>query len=780
MASFKWVDEYTCCNPFEKSKHSSRRRNLRTVNKWMCEKMPSLSLGSKICDDCRRKLARLPTLSEQSSDHEYDLESSACSSSAVSEESFKLDEIESRMVFNQCMESIGETPFTQRKVRSKGYLEQKMRKITTMMAGASIEPVPSKESETDSEIIQQLKEKFQSTTNRADKLQVLTVLPKSWSIRKIEKEFGATNYMVRKAKQLVLEKGVLSSPNPKPGHSLPQHTVDVVTNFYESDEVSRMMPGKKDFVSVKRGEGRVHIQKRLVLCNLRELYMLFKDTHPTECVGFSKFAELRPKQCVLAGASGTHSVCVCTIHQNVKLMIIGSNLSNLSVIEGTPTLSYKQCLATMICNPPLPRCYLKDCNYCPGIEKLKEKIIKALDDEMIDNIVYKQWLSVDRSTLETLSSSPEEFVDSLCEKLEVLLTHSFIATQQSMFYKECRASLKQGEMLVTADFAENYAFVLQDAAQSFHWNNDQATIHPFVVYFKENEKQEHLSYVAISNCLKHDTVAVYQFQKKLIAFLKTRFPYKITKMVYFSDGAASQYKNRKNFINLCHHEVDFGVPAEWHFSATSHGKSACDGIGGTVKRLAARASLQMPYENQIMTAFQLFQWATENITQIVFTFCTSEEHEAESKHLEERFKKVQTIAGTRKFHSFSPLSEEVVRARIFSTSKEFTDQRVSPEVDKIISDQLTGYVTCVYDQHWWVAYVQEIDVDNSLVTLKFLHPHGPSASFRYPQREDILTLPIADVLTVVNPRTATGRVYTLSKRESQDASEKLGHVCQKD
>ena len=46
-----------------------------------------------------------------------------------------------------------------------------MRKITTMMAGASIEPVPSKESGTDSEIIEQLKEKFQST-KRADKLHV--------------------------------------------------------------------------------------------------------------------------------------------------------------------------------------------------------------------------------------------------------------------------------------------------------------------------------------------------------------------------------------------------------------------------------------------------------------------------------------------------------------------------------------------------------------------------------------------------------------------------------
>ena len=58
-------------------------------------------------------------------------------------------------------------------------------------------------------------------------------------------------------------------------------------------------------------------------------------------------------------------------------------------------------------------------------------------------------------------------------------------------------------------------------------------------------------------------------------------------MFYFYYGAAAQYKIRKNFINLCHHEIDFGIPAQWHFSATSHGKGDCDGLGGTVKRLAA-------------------------------------------------------------------------------------------------------------------------------------------------------------------------------------------------
>ena len=59
------------------------------------------------------------------------------------------------------------------------------------------------------EIIQQLKEKFQSTSERT---QILMVLPKSWSIRRIESEFGVSNFMARTAKKLVREKGILSTP----------------------------------------------------------------------------------------------------------------------------------------------------------------------------------------------------------------------------------------------------------------------------------------------------------------------------------------------------------------------------------------------------------------------------------------------------------------------------------------------------------------------------------------------------------------------------------------
>ena len=51
----------------------------------------------------------------------------------------------------------------------------------------------SRNRDDESEII---RDKFQETTVRSEKVQVLTVLPKSWSIRRIEEEFGASNYMV--------------------------------------------------------------------------------------------------------------------------------------------------------------------------------------------------------------------------------------------------------------------------------------------------------------------------------------------------------------------------------------------------------------------------------------------------------------------------------------------------------------------------------------------------------------------------------------------------------
>ena len=321
----------SCCNPFGLPSHNwnSRKKTLRSVTSWMCERAP-ISMGSMICDSCRKKLGKVPvdvhdepdsSPDKSNSDQEVDVDLPYLEfdSSEV-----YVDSAEAISSLNHCLAEIGETPFLKHKAHQRCYPEQKIKKIADAMKRTFIADIDCDNNIGDGdEIIEQLKKKFKETTSKSEKLQILTVLPQSWTHKKIQYVFQTSEYMARKSKQLIREKGIHSSPNPRLGHSLPCKTVDLIKNFYESDDISRAMPGKKDFISVREGEKRVHVQKRLILSNLKEAYLVFKDQYPNEKVGFSKFAEHRPRYCVLAGASGTHCTCVCTIHQNVKLMIQG-------------------------------------------------------------------------------------------------------------------------------------------------------------------------------------------------------------------------------------------------------------------------------------------------------------------------------------------------------------------------------------------------------------------------------------------------------------------------
>ncbi|CAF3426200.1 unnamed protein product [Rotaria socialis] len=181
-----------------------------------------------------------------------------------------------------------------------------------------------------------------------------------------------------------------------------------------------------------------------------------------------------------------------------------------------------------------------------------------------------------------------------------------------------------------SDFSENCSFFIQDAALGFHWTNNQATLHPFVFYFKTDRELRHGSYVLLLECKTHDSIAVHLFQRKLIIFLKEK--YEVLKITYFTDGCAAQYKNCKNFINLCYQEEDFEMTAEWHFFATSHGKGPCDRVGGTVKREAARANLQRPYNDQIITTYQLYMFANENIHGISYEYLTANDCKSNPPH----------------------------------------------------------------------------------------------------------------------------------------------------
>lgn len=770
-----------CFNPLNKINHTIRdKKRLRNVTSWMCSLFPEIPEEAKICDLCRKEIGKLKV------DNTNPSGSSGLPSSPIniSEECSSQPEdptfsLESNIVIEQLNTSIVElelSPINVKKIHSKQYATKKVKKINSALKRklfVAAEDSSSDDENLDESILRNLKENFSNSTNRVKKLMILTCLPENWGIRKIMREFNASNYMVRQAKKLLKEKGILESPNPKPGKALSKAIVDTVKSFYENDEISRIMPGIKDCMTVVDLNGiKTKMSKRLILCNLKEAYSLFKEKFSDITIGFSKFAELRPKHCILAGQSGTHAVCVCTTHQNVKLMIENTKLGALT---NGQLNTYKHCLAKMLCNPPNINCYMSECRECPGVAPIRIIIEEAFEENLIENVTYRQWVSVDRCNLETLQKSNEDFINVFCEKLTLLVKHDFVAKQQSSFINDKKENLKESEFVVNLDFSENYNIVVQDEAQSYHWASEHVTIHPFVIYYREDDKIKHSSFVVISPCLEHNTVSVYTFQKKLVEFMTTKFQTVPKKIFYYSDGCAAQYKNKKNFINLCYHKQDFGVEAEWHFSATAHGKGPCDGVGGSVKRLAARASLQRPYDNQILTPIQLYEWAVENLSGINFAFSTQDEYVESETFLNDRFSQAVTIKGTQQYHAYIPVHSSVSKICVKIFSEDTTERTVIIRKcsEKLQMSEVSGYITAVYDQKWWLAYVLEKNEEEDELKVTFLHPAGPSSSFSYPRKPDVLWISLTDVLCKVDPTTPTGRIYVITPEEATRTSQAL-------
>ena len=186
------------------------------------------------------------------------------------------------------------------------------------------------------------------------------------------------------------------------------------------------------------------VQKRLILFTQYEAFLLFKEKNPDIKMGFSKFAEARPKNVVLPGSEGTHNVCVCTYHQNVKLMICNSQMATkkeFKKIVGDMSgdcydgeIKYQHLVAQIICSPPREECWIGACKQCEETSSMEGTLVDMFTELDIDEVCYKQWVSTDRTELTTVTESITEFVASLMAKLQVLKLHMFIHDMQSKHF----------------------------------------------------------------------------------------------------------------------------------------------------------------------------------------------------------------------------------------------------------------------------------------------------------------------------------------------------------
>ena len=110
----------------------------------------------------------------------------------------------------------------------------------------------------------------------------------------------------------------------------------------------------------------------------------------------------------------------------------------------------------------------------------------------------------------------DRFISILQAQVRDFQEHVSRVRLQYQALHNLKENLPTGNAIVQMDFAENVSCCSADKVQSVFWNSSAVTLHPVVVYFKnENTELEHKIYIFVSDDLGHNIGSVYAILQKL-------------------------------------------------------------------------------------------------------------------------------------------------------------------------------------------------------------------------------------------------------------------------
>ena len=440
-------------------------------------------------------------------------------------------------------------------------------------------------------VIEQLRTKYNSLENESDrqvfsKILAGNVLKKYRMVGESLKYFGMSRRRMvsneKRSGRLVFEK---KSRNPQKKSSIREK----VRTFLELDINSRLLPGKRDTITRNKQKK----QKRLLNDSLKNLHKKFQEENRDIKISYSTFLKLRPFWIVQPKVADRNT-CVCKIHSNIQSMV------NKLFEEGTiKSKKLEDCMADICCNIENKSCMYRECEIC----KSKKIIVSDCDGEK--QVYVNEWLykteekvrykpSGETETFnvrvvvkEKIQSSLGDLIDRTNELLVKFCRHHFNIKTQYKAVTALKDNLKNSDCLIHIDFSENYSCKVSEEIQSMHFggSRSQISLHTGVLYLANLAP---FSFCSVSECTRHDPIAIWAHLKPVIEDLKTDHP-EVSTVHFLSDGPTTQYRSKTNFYLLSKEMQSYEFrKATWNFTEASHGKGAPDGIGGLVKRTADR------------------------------------------------------------------------------------------------------------------------------------------------------------------------------------------------
>ena len=172
------------CNPFDIPGYtwSSHRKSLRPVTAWICKRAPHITIGMQICNTCRKKPSKESPDATKSVTTE--LAPPTPSSQATESDLLFYHGAITVSSLNVCLAEIGKRTFSP--VKELLWTEDDDRSFAARSYHRSTwnwnDPT------TEREILG-------NKDYRSKQVQVLTVLPKRWSVKKVQQEFGTSEYV---------------------------------------------------------------------------------------------------------------------------------------------------------------------------------------------------------------------------------------------------------------------------------------------------------------------------------------------------------------------------------------------------------------------------------------------------------------------------------------------------------------------------------------------------------------------------------------------------------
>lgn len=564
-------------------------------------------------------------------------------------------------------------------------------------------------------------------------------------VRRLKKELQAAKQQFRKV-QAKLEKQDKSkrvggkNKKKKEKKKLSQLRKEQVAIFVCRDENSRMLSGKKDFVT----KNKVREQRRVLLHSLKDLHSEYSVlAEKPYKLSYRQFVRYCPFY-VTPAKESDRNTCACLDHENVKLLI--DRLISKGLLA---TMSISDLLSSIVCDKRRKCCMYRTCPDCCYNEI---QFIGPLEEGLV---TWQQWSRISTSQDgKTFSNFAKVTQSGTCcdllalfnKKLDSLAEHQFNWLHQATTFRVLKDSLTENEVCIHVDFSENYGCKLGQEIQAFHFGGSrkQVAIHTCVAYTASAS----YSYATLSACTRHDERAVWAHMEPVLKDVIRKCNSRPETLHIISDGPANQYRNKKNFylLSTIPFMSDFRQ-ITWNFSEKSHGKGAPDGVGGALKRIADTA---VQRGADIQSPEDLYSFLTEQESSITFYWVSEESF---IKYDNSVPVNIPTVRGTLRIHQVMCEEPAVIKwreiscfcarpalcnchhpnvvdfrhqsAQFLAASANGTEELVGKfVVVRYDNEPFIGQVTKVVNDEIEVSCMQQLGGKN-----KFIWPHPPDLLF---------------------------------------------------